>query len=393
MLRLGHSRPSRAHGMRAFFGQAKACPTVILALVALVPLAGQNRPGNRTVTVTGSVPAAARLRIEAGGAVTLESGGSPAISYTARASVRAHSDAEAQALVESRGVRAVSQGEWAVLTTASGVTLTVRTPSVMVVAISSSGGSVSASGIAGTLEVRSLGGDIAADRIGGHCELITGGGDIRVGRVEAGLHCVTGAGRITVDSVGGEAVLVSEGGDIEGRDLGGTVNAQTAAGTIRLGKAGSSVTAVTGGGQIVIGKAGGVVTARSMAGQVLVGGAAGLHCESGSGGIQATNIAGAMRVSTEWGNIVASLLAGQVAESALSTGSGDITVTIPSNLGVTIRAENDMADTIRRIISEFPGLPVRMRGTRVVAEGTVNGGGPVLRISDMGGTIFIRRQK
>ena len=154
MLRLGHSRPSRAHGMRAFFGQAKACPTVILALVALVPLAGQNRPGNRTVTVTGSVPAAARLRIEAGGAVTLESGGSPAISYTARASVRAHSDAEAQALVESRGVRAVSQGEWAVLTTASGVTLTVRTPSVMVVAISSSGGSVSASGIAGTLSLQ-----------------------------------------------------------------------------------------------------------------------------------------------------------------------------------------------------------------------------------------------
>ena len=87
---------------------------------------------------------------------------------------------------------------------------------------------------------------------------------------------------------------------------------------------------------------------------------------------------------------MASLLGGLTAEGALATGNGDITVTIPSNLGVTIRAENDMADTIRRIVSEFPGIPVRMRGTRVVAEGAVNGGGPVLRISDTGGTIFIK---
>jgi DUF4097 and DUF4098 domain-containing protein YvlB len=361
--------------------------------VALVPLAGQNRPGNRTVTVSGNAPAAAQLRIEAGGPVTLESGVSPAIAFTATAAVNARTDGEGRALLESRGVRAGSVGEWMVLSTASGVTLTVKAPRLAAVSISSSGGPVSASGIAGTLEVRSLGGDIAADRIGGNCDLITGGGDIRVGRVEAGLHSVTGAGRITVESAHGETVLASDGGDIEARDVGGPVNAQTAAGTIRIGNAGGSVTAVTGGGQIVIGKAGGVVTARSMAGQVLVGGAAGLRCESGNGGIQAINISGAMRVSTEWGNIVASLLGGRQAESALSTGNGDITVTIPSNVGVTIRAENDMADTIRRIVSEFPGIPVRMRGMRVVAEGAVNGGGPVLRISDMGGTIFIRRQQ
>ena len=72
---------------------------------------------------------------------------------------------------------------------------------------------------------------------------------------------------------------------------------------------------------------------------------------------------------------MASLLAGKIAESFLTTGNGDITVVIPSNLGVTIRAENEMADTIRRIISEFPGIPVRMRGSQVVAEGLLNGGG------------------
>jgi hypothetical protein len=62
-------------------------------------------------------------------------------------------------------------------------------------------------------------------------------------------------------------------------------------------------------------------------------------------------------------------------------------------VGVTIRAENRLADTIQRIVSDFPGVPVRMQGMRVVAEGQVNGGGPLLQISDTGGTIFIKRQR
>jgi hypothetical protein len=99
-----------------------------------------------------------------------------------------------------------------------------------------------------------------------------------------------------------------------------------------------------------------------------------------------------MRVSTAMGSIMAYLLAGKLAESFLTTGNGDITVVIPSNLGVTIRAENEMSDSVQRIISEFPGIPVRLRGTQVVAEGAINGGGPLIRISGTGGTIFIKKQ-
>ena len=80
-------------------------------------------------------------------------------------------------------------------------------------------------------------------------------------------------------------------------------------------------------------------------------------------------------------------------DSYLATGSGDITLSIPSNVSVTILAENGMADTPRRIVSEFPEVPVLRQGTRLVAQGAVNGGGPVLRISAGIGTIFIRRQR
>jgi len=93
-----------------------------------------------------------------------------------------------------------------------------------------------------------------------------------------------------------------------------------------------------------------------MAGPVQVGAALGVQCESGSGGIRVTNISGAMRVSTSLGSIIASLLGGTLGDSYLATGNGDITVLIPSNVGVNIRAQNDMADTMRRISSDFPGV-------------------------------------
>ena len=74
--------------------------------------------------------------------------------------------------------------------------------------------------------------------------------------------------------------------------------------------------------------------------------------------------AAAMRVSTSLGNIMASLLGGRLADSYLATGNGDITVLIPSNVGVTIQAQNDMADTLRRINFDFPGCGCAARDAR-----------------------------
>ncbi len=134
------------------------------------------------------------------------------------------------------------------------------------------------------------------------------------------------------------------------------------------------------------------MTLRNLAGPVQVGSAAGIRCDSASGGIRLSNIAGPIRVATSMGNILASLAGGRLSDSYLATGFGDITVLIPSNLGVTIQAEDDMADTLRRIVSDFAALQPRRQGTRIVAEGPINGGGPLLQISGMGGTIFIKRQ-
>ena len=374
-----------------------------VAILLLLPAAGvpqqtgMVREGDRFVReFQGSAPAGRRLRVNAHGPVSVQAGVSNNISYTVHLSVRARSETEARYVMQHYSVRLSPQGEWVVLTAPGGPvisTVTVKAPRLEQVVVSTSDGAVDASGIEGSLEVDTRAGELSADRIGGDCRLVTGGGDIRVGTVGGGLRCSSGAGKIQVGAVRGAAILETVGGDITAGEVGGTVRAETGAGGIHIVKAGGAVSAGTGGGQIVVDSASGIVTARNLAGPVQVSGAWGVQCESGSGGINVSNIAGGIRVSTSLGNIMASLLAGKLADSYLATANGDITVYIPSNVGVNVRAQNDLADSIRRIAVDFPAVRVRRQGRVIVAEGPVNGGGPLLQISATVGTIFIRKQR
>jgi len=372
-----------------------------LAVLAMQPPAGAQqaltRENGRWVhRIYGSSPARQRLRVNAHGPVTLEAGVSKDLSYIVTVSVNARSEAEARRLLLHYTVRMESQGPWMVLTAPGGpvmASVELKTPSLNNAVISTSEGAVQATGIEGPLDVDSGAGDLTVDRVQGDCKLITGGGGIRVGKIGGALHSSTGAGHIHVKMVGGEAVLETNGGDIVADQAGGQVRASTAGGGVHIGVAGGPVTATSGGGEIIVEKADGIVTVRNMAGPVQVHSAAGVRCESGSGGIRVSNISGPMRVSTSMGSILANLLGSKLSDSYLATGGGDITVLIPSNLGVTIQAQNNMSDTLRRIMSDFREVQVRRQGPRVVAEGPVNGGGPLLQISGTGGTIFIRRQQ
>lgn len=394
-----HLRPGqRANDARVRRAWQGGLVCALLALAALnAQQPGMVREGDRfRRDFYGSHPAARRLRINAHGPVTLQSGVGNTVAYSVSVSVRARSEAEARRVLEHYAVHVQTVGDRVVLTTPGGpvvTTVTVKTPRIESAAISTSDGRVEAAGVDGLLEVDTGAGELAIDRIKGDCKLLTGGGDVSVGTVGGGLYCRSGAGRIQVGTVKGQAVLETVGGDIVVHDVGGTVRAETGGGGIHIMMAGGAVSAGTGGGPIVVDRAGGIVTARNIAGPVQVGAAEGVQCDSASGGIRVSNINGPMRVSTSLGNILAVLLGAHLADSFLATANGDITVFIPSNVGVNIRAQNDMADSLRRITTDFSAVSVRRLGRQVVAEGPVNGGGPLLQISATVGNIFIRKQQ
>jgi len=344
--------------------------------------------------IAGGAPIAPRLRINAHGPVTLQGAVAGQLQYTIKVTFRASGEAEARRILQAYPVRIAREGEWSVFTAPGeplAASVVLRAPRLRAATIVTSDGPVDVTGIDGPLNVDSVGGPLSADRIRGDCRLRTGGGEIQVGEIDGSLDSTTGVGPIFVRSVRGEALLQTMGGDIAAQDAGGRVRAESGAGAIRITRVNGPVDATTGAGLIWVGSAAGLVTAHNMAGPIDVDSAAGAHCESGGGGVHLGRISGGVRVSASMGNIVASLLRA-APDSYLDTGDGDITLLIPSNLGVTIQAENAMADSLRRILSEFPQIQARRLGPRVVAQGQVNGGGPLLRVSSGGGAIIIKRQ-
>ena len=354
-------------------------------------------------TATGTVPVVpgGKLHVSTRGIVTVRGAGDDPPRYTLTKKVKARSEGEARRLMGQFLVRTSRQGDTGFLTVSHGgdglgsASLEVSAPrSLRGVLIDTHGGRLEASDLNGSLDAQSRGGAIQLDRIDGPVLAKTAGGEIVLGTVGGTARCVSAGGAIRADVIRGDAWLETAGGDISVREVGGVLHASTAGGGIRIGRAGSKVALNTAGGTIEVGSAKGMVTAGNQGGPIQVGGAAGVQCDSGGGAIRLSNVSGSMNASTLVGNIMAQLLTGAVLEdSILSTGGGDITVLVPSNLRITILAQMELASNARRIVSEFPAVKTRMEGALAVAEGSINGGGPLLRLKGSGGTIYIRRQR
>ncbi len=379
---------------------------IVLLALALAAASGQTnvrREGGYWVaTSNGSLalPSSGRLKVITSGSIVAQGGAQDGCSYALKKRVKARSEADARRLLERYAVKTRTAGDWTYLILAGGenAELFLRAPRALrQVVFETQGGNVEAYDLDGAVETETRGGRIQLDRLGGAATARTGGGEVVLGRVRGTVRCLSGGGSIRVDSVGGEAWFETAGGEIWAREALGPVRASTNGGNIHIGRAESTVSAHTKGGLIDVQQAGGAVTAETAGGSIQVGAARGVRCESAAGAIKLRNVTGMLRASTAVGNILAELLgpsqgATPLEESFLTTGAGDIIVYIPSNLAVTIRVQNE-SGFYGRIVSDFP--EIRMLGERrpVVAEGALNGGGPLLRLSVANGTIYLRRQK
>jgi DUF4097 and DUF4098 domain-containing protein YvlB len=354
-------------------------------------------------TITGPIVVpGGRLKVVATGAVVVRGKDGNGGTYTLRQRVKTAEKSEAERQLRLLRPRAVTRGVWTILDVAGNedsdveyeveVTLPKK---LATVALVSQGGHIEAYDLDGSIEADTAAGRIQLDRIGMNATVKTGGGPIRVGNVRGVLRCVSGGGEIQVDRAGSEVWCDTAGGNITIGEAGGPVHAVTA-GNIHIGTAHSSVSAHSEGGLISVDEAGGQVTADTAGGSIQVGSSTGVRCESAAGAIRVKGVRGPLRAYTASGSILAELLPGvELQDSSLHALLGDITVYIPSNIAVSIRAWNEGGSGRGRIVSDFPEIQVRSasgrRGT-AVAEGALNGGGPVLRIS-ASGNIYLRRQK
>ncbi len=355
----------------------------------------------QTANGTVSASAASRLRISASGNVILRGDSSDRVVYTLNRRMRARSEEEARELLRGFEVKTTTRGDWIYLTLKSpdlrtinaDVSLTVPR-SMREAIIETSAGNVQAYDFDGRVEAQTRGGQVQLDRIKEGATVRAGGGNIVIGRVQGPVKCFSGGGNMQVGSVGGESWFETVGGEVFVQEVMGPIHVSTGAGNIRIGRS-TVVFARTAGGVIEVDDATGKVSAQNSGGAIQVNSANGVHCESNSGAIRLRNVDGALQAATAAGNIIARLMAGKpIQDSLLTTNSGDITVFIPSNLAMTVVARNESAG-MGKIVSDFPQIRARQdRGinTPLVAEGTINGGGPVLRLVARDGAIYLRRE-
>jgi DUF4097 and DUF4098 domain-containing protein YvlB len=369
------------------------------------PITREGRYWVRTINGVATGMPMHRFRLDTIGNVALQGDNSDRATYKLKVRVQARNAREAAVLLRQFDVKMRTQGEWVRLAVtppkniADAPELSISVPRGLDrMWIETRAGNVRASGLDGELEARSAGGQIDVEGIKGRAQLRTGGGDILVGTVGGPVKCYSGGGVIRVQSAGGESWFETAGGEIQVHQVLGAVHAATAGGNIKIERASGTVFARTAAGLIDVQQAGGAVTAESSGGAIQVNAANGVHCDSSGGAIRLRNVGGALRASTAMGSILAELLSGnRFLDSTLSTNSGDITVFISSNLPLTVLARNESAGSVGRIISDFPEIRARQISqtgmSPVVAEGALNGGGPVLHINVIGGTIYLRRQK
>jgi hypothetical protein len=140
------------------------------------------------------------------------------------------------------------------------------------------------------------------------------------------------------------------------------------------------VTAATAGGGIRVGRAGG-----------------GVKCETAAGPIVLEGFGGSVRAMSSAGSIRARLHGRTLSgDSDLQTRQGDVVVSLPEGLPITIRAlvDNPVGHPIQ---SDFPlevlrelaeaGRPLE------VGEARIGGGGPILKLRTLNGRIVILKAR
>lgn len=263
--------------------------------------------------------------------------------------------------------------------------------------IETRGGNITAKDFAGKIDAVSGGGNLSLDKITGPAHAQTGGGNINIGDVGADLdlgtgggsihivsargqiHAVTGGGNIIVLSGMQGAVLQTGGGNISVKQCDGMVKASTGGGSIDLGTLGGAADVNTGGGSIQLTSARGLVQAESGGGSIRLNGVPSAHAETGAGPIVAT--------------LVSSSNLPQ--DSTLETTGGDITVYLAPDIHLTVQAAVEVAGG-HTIHSDFSEIHVTNQGAQwgpriVTAEGSLNGGGPRLKLQTTTGNISILR--
>ena len=375
--------------------------------------------GDVRVRTSASRAVKYHLRVEAPAGVALGDGSpqQPKFQVTTRTTPEG-------ALLSGRIVNGRSTGQfW--------VTLEIDAPRTSPLEIFTQGGSVDVGDTDARLVCDTAGGKIRVGRVGGSARLKTAGGDIVVEDVNGDLTAITGGGNILAGPVKDNATLQSAGGHIRVASVGGEAKMDTGGGNIFLERAGARLSANTRGGRILVGEASAGLDAHTTGGGIRVWRLSGpASIETAAGSILLAGVNSPVRATTASGGITAlfdssaspasaatpAVAASPAAQPGpgprppraprapravqvatlgeLECTGGDLVVFVPKDFGANVDAAIGGGDNFRIVVD--PAIQLTITANETVSgklsrtEGSMGGGGPLLRLRATSGNILLR---
>ena len=179
--------------------------------------------------------------------------------------------------------------------------------------------------------------------------------------------------------------LTTSGGGIRLDNIDGEVDGRTSGGSIRLSGTSADARLTTSGGAIVVGEVGGHVSAKTSGGRIAIEHAGGGVRAKTSGGSIAISSAKAVDAKTSGGSIQLALTGQPEKDSQLTTSGGSINVHLASDVGLRVHGTTSggrvrLADDLA-----FAG-----DASKKSVSGSLNEGGPELRLRTSGGSIRLQ---
>lgn len=223
------------------------------------------------------------------------------------------------------------------------------------------------------LDLDTSSGSISVADLGGTVRAKTSGGSLRLGKITGTVWGHTSGGNIDLTSCGNSVDLKTSGGNVEVVDVAGDVKAQTSGGNLRFGAIEGSIWGKTSGGSIKVASCSG-----------------GADVRTSGGSIRLQNVGGSVNAKTSGGSIYAAMTTQPQRECNLRTSGGGITVALIPDIAVDVEAKTSggHVSTDFAVESVIQGKVPQNR-----LEGSINGGGPLLKLRTSGGNIHLQKKE
>jgi hypothetical protein len=273
-------------------------------------------------------------------------------------------------------------------------TVAIRLPQRFDIRLHTSGGEVRIDGVEGRIAGETMGGQLMLSGLCADLDLTTHGGNVRLTRSEVGGAVRTYGGNVHLEEIAGTVDASTLGGNVVYDDVrpgsgrcsdtpGEETKVSTHGGNIRVPLAPYGADLETMGGNISVEQAAEYVKAKTMGGNIVIGAV--------DGWVKATTMGGTIEVT-----MVGQASSGR-RDVRLTSLGGDVTLTVPGDLSMTVDITLAYTKNSRREFEIFSDFPLDIRrsddwdrssGTaRKYLYGTAPGGEHKVKIETVNGNV------